>query len=160
MPAEVLVDALADMTGISDEYRSRVPEPFSIYPQGTRAVDLGDATVSSTALELFGRVSRDISLESQRSDALTSRQLLYLMNSSELEERIRKSPVLNDICKRERNIPGICREITLSTLSRFPTQEEIALYRKYAETNQLSLRNMASEILWTQINSIEFLYIH
>lgn len=160
MPAEVLVDALADMTGISDEYRSRVPEPFSIYPQGTRAVDLGDATVSSTALELFGRVSRDISLESQRSDALTSRQLLYLMNSSELEDRIRKSPVLNDICKRERNIPGICREITLSTLSRFPTQEEIALYRKYAETNQLSLRNLASEILWTQINSIEFLYIH
>jgi hypothetical protein len=160
MPAEVLVDALADMTGISDEYRSRVPEPFTIYPQGTRAVDLGDATVSSTALELFGRVSRDISLESQRSDALSSRQLLYLMNSTELEDRIRKSPVLNEICKQERNIPGICREITIRTLSRFPTPEEIALFRKYAETNQLSLRNLASEILWTQINSIEFLYIH
>ncbi|MEA4935577.1 MAG: DUF1553 domain-containing protein [Paludibacter sp.] len=160
MPAEVLVDALADMTGISDEYRSRVPEPFTIYPKGTRAVDLGDATVSSTVLELFGRVSRDISLESQRSDMLTSRQLLYLMNSSELEERIRKSPVLNDICKRERDIPAVCREITLRTFSRFPTPEEIEIYRKYAQTNRLSLRNLASEILWTQINSTEFLFIY
>ncbi|MCX6308219.1 MAG: DUF1553 domain-containing protein, partial [Bacteroidia bacterium] len=36
LPAEVIVDALADLTGISDPYRSRVPEPFTFYPDGTR----------------------------------------------------------------------------------------------------------------------------
>lgn len=160
LPAEVLVDALADVTGISDEYRSRVPEPFTYYPAGTRSVDLGDATVSSSALELFGRVSRDVSLESQRNSTLTARQLLYLMNSRELEERIRKSPVLNELSKQHPNIPALCRAITLMTLSRFPTQQEIDVYREYAKTNKLSLRNLATDILWTQLNSIEFLYNH
>ncbi len=160
LPAEVLVDALADVTGISDEYRSRVPEPFTYYPAGTRSVDLGDATVSSSALELFGRVSRDVSLESQRNSTLTARQLLYLMNARELEERIRKSPVLNELSKQHQNIPALCRAITLMTLSRFPTKQEIEIYREYAKTNKLSLRNLATEIVWTQINSIEFLYNH
>ena len=160
LPAEVLVDALADLTGISDEYRSRVPEPFTYYPQGTRSVDLGDATVSSSALELFGRVSRDISLESQRNSTITARQLLYLMNARELEDRIRKSNTLTELCKQQKNIPDLCRAITLMTLSRYPTNEEITLYRQYAQEHKLSLRNLASDIMWTQINSIEFLYNH
>jgi hypothetical protein len=160
LPAEVLVDALADLTGVSDEYRSRVPEPFTYYPKGTRSVDLGDATVSSSALELFGRVSRDVSLESQRNSNLTARQLLYLMNSRELEDRIRKSSILTELCKKEQNIQGLCRSITLMTLSRFPTDEEITLYRQYAQKHKLSLRNLASDILWMQVNCIEFLYNH
>ena len=143
LPAEVLVDALADLTGISDEYRSRVPEPFTYYPKGTRSVDLGDATVSSSALELFGRVSRDVSLESQRNSTLTARQLLYLMNARELEDRIRKSIILTELCKQQKNIPDLCRAITLMTLSRFPTNEEITLYRQYAQEHKLSLRNLA-----------------
>lgn len=160
LPAEVIVDALADLTGISDPYRSRVPEPFTFYPEGTRSVDLGDATVSSTALELFGRVSRDVSLESQRSNKLTSKQLLYLMNSSELEDRIRKSKKLNEICSQQKDVAGICREITLMTLSRYPTPEEIALFKTYFEKNNVPLRNLAFDILWTQINSTEFLFNH
>ncbi|HET9571218.1 MAG TPA: DUF1553 domain-containing protein [Bacteroidales bacterium] len=160
LPAEVLVDALAGLTGISDSYRSRVPEPFTFYPEGTRSVDLGDATVSSTALELFGRVSRDVSLESQRSNKLTSKQLLYLMNSSELEDRIRKSKMLNVICSQQKDVAGICREITLMTLSRYPTPEEITLFKTYASMNSLSLRNLAYDIMWTHINSTEFLFNH
>lgn len=160
LQAEVFVDALADLTGISDSYRSRVPEPFTFYPEGTRSVDLGDATVSSSALELFGRVSRDISLESQRSNNLTPKQLLYLMNSSELEERIRKSSILNTICMQQKEMEGICREITLRTLSRYPDPKEIALFKSYAEKNNVSLRDLASDILWTQINSTEFFYNH
>ncbi len=160
LPAEVLIDALADLTGIADEYRSRVPEPFTFYPKDTRAIDLGDATVSSSALELFGRVSRDVSLESQRNNTLSARQLLYLMNARELEERIRKSNALSELCKQEKDIPGVCRAITLMTLSRFPTDEEMLLYRQYAQKNKVSVRQLASDILWMQINSIEFLYNH
>jgi hypothetical protein len=160
LPAEVIVDALADVTGSSDVYRSRVPEPFTIYPEGTRSVNLGDATVSSPALELFGRASRDISLESQRINKIAPRQLLYLMNSSELEKRIQSSNKLNDICLKHRDIPGVCREITLMTLSRFPTPGEVSRFKTYARDNKLSPRKLASDILWTQINSSEFLFNH
>jgi len=160
LPAEVIVDALADLTGVSDAYQSRVPEPFTFYPEGTRSVDLGDATVSSSTLELFGRVSRDVSLESQRSNALTSKQLLYLMNSSELEDRIRNSKKLKDVVAQQKDVEGICREITLMTLSRYPTPPEIKLFHAFAQVNNLSLSNLAYTILWTQLNSAEFLYNH
>lgn len=160
LPAEVIVDALADLTGMSDVYRSRVPEPFTIYPEDTRAVDLGDATVSSPVLELFGKVSRDISLESQRNNKVTSRQLLYLMNSSEQEEKIRKSKKLTALCRQHKNIPQLCHAITLMTLARRATPKEIKLFTSYARKNQYSPRELATDIMWVQINSNEFLFNH
>ena len=158
--AEVLVDALADLTGISDEYRSRVPEPFTFYPVGTRAADLGDGTVSSSVLELFGRSTRDISLESQHATTLTDRQLLYLMNTSSLEQKIRKSPRINTIAQNAATIPALCDELSLLTFSRKATKEEIRIFTDYMQANKLNKRNLANEILWVFINSSEFLYQH
>lgn len=160
LQAEVMVDALSDITGNWDKYSSRVPEPFTNYPQGTRSINLGDATVSSSELELFGRISRDVSLESQRSNKITSKQLLFLCNSSELENSIRTSKNIDQICLKNADLDGICNYIALLSLSRFATQKEISLFKNYAQTNNLSLRNMATEITWSYINSTEFLYNH
>ena len=160
LPAEVIVDALASTTGIWATYSSRVPEPFTFYPPKTRSTHLGDATVSSSELELFGKVSRDVSLESQRNNTLTARQLLYLMNSSELEQRIRKSHVLQQIFIRSKSIPELANDITLLVLSRRATAKEIALYENHMKQNNLPLMELAVDIMWMQLNSHEFLYNH
>jgi hypothetical protein len=160
LPAEVIVDALASVTGVWNTYSSRVPEPFTFYPPKTRSTHLGDATVSSTELELFGKVSRDVSLESQRNNSITARQLLYLMNSSELEQRIRKSPSLKAILKKGPALEELADSITLMALSRNATKEEIRLYGSYREENSLSLEELAYDIMWMQLNSNEFLYNH
>ena len=160
LPAEVIVDAIASSTGRWNKYSSRVPEPFTFYPPQTRATHLGDATVSSTELELFGKVSRDVSLESQRSNALTSRQLLYLMNSSVLEQRIRKSPALKKICEQYTTVEQVADAITLRVLSRRATPQEVELYNKHKADNSLSMNELAYDIMWIQINSNEFLYNH
>ena len=160
LPAEVIVDALASVTGVWNTYSSRVPEPFTFYPPKTRSTHLGDATVSSTELELFGKVSRDVSLESQRNNSITARQLLYLMNSSELERRIRKSPSLKAILKKGPALEELADSITLMALSRNATKEEIRLYGSYMEENSLSLEELAYDIMWMQLNSNEFLYNH
>ena len=160
LPAEVIIDAMASVTGRWDTYTSRVPEPFTVYPPQTRATHLGDATVSSTELELFGKVSRDVSLESQRSNATTSRQLLYLMNSSVLEKKIRRSPVVKRICEQNTTVQQVANAITLRTLSRRVTPQEVELYTKYMTDNALSLNELAYDIMWMQINSNEFLYNH
>ena len=160
LPAEVIVDALASVTGVWNTYSSRVPEPFTFYPPKTRSTHLGDATVSSTELELFGKVSRDVSLESQRNNSITARQLLYLMNSSELERRIRKSPSLKAILKKGPALEELADSITLMALSRNATKEEIRLYGSYREENSLSLEELAYDIMWMQLNSNEFLYNH
>lgn len=158
--SELIVDGIADVTGIPDLYRSRVPEPFTIYPTGTHAIELGDATVSSSALELFGRASRDVSLENQHVNSLTSKQLLYLLNSSELEDKIRKSPILTRIYKNNTSRAEILKQITLLTLSRFPTENEKILFNDYAEKNNIPNSQLAYDIMWTAINSYEFLYNH
>ena len=160
LPAEVIVDALASVTGIWSTYSSRVPEPFTFYPPRTRSTHLGDATVSSSELELFGKVSRAVSLESQRNNAITSRQLLYLMNSSQLERRIRKSSALQKLYLNNTNIESIANAITLRVLSRRATPQEVALYKEYAEQSGLPLDEVAIDIVWAQINSNEFLYNH
>lgn len=160
LPAEVIVDAIASVTGIWSTYSSRVPEPFTFYPPRTRATHLGDATVSSSELELFGKVSRDVSLESQRNNAITSRQLLYLMNSSQLERRIRKSPALQKIYLNSTNIEQLATDITLRVLSRRVTEQEIAMYKEYAEQSNQPLMETAIDIMWMQMNSNEFLYNH
>ena len=158
LPAEVIIDAMASATGRWDTYTSRVPEPFTVYPPQTRATHLGDATVSSTELELFGKVSRDVSLESQRNNATTSRQLLYLMNSSVLEKKIRRSPVVKRICEQNTTVKDVANAITLRVLSRRVTPQEVEIYTKHMTENALSLNELAYDIMWMQINSNEFLY--
>ncbi len=160
LPAEVIVDAMASITGVWSTYSSRVPEPFTFYPEKTRATHLGDATVSSSELELFGKVSRDVSLESQRNNTITSRQLLYLMNSSVLEKRIRKSKILQNMYLNTGTLPSLADAITLRVLSRKATPQEIELYTKYMEETKLPLIEVAIDIMWMQINSNEFLYNH
>ncbi len=160
LPAEVIVDAMASVTGMWSTYSSRVPEPFTFYPQRTRSTHLGDATVSSTELELFGKVSRDVSLESQRNNSITSRQLLYLMNSSELEKRIRKSSILQQIYLESTNVKQLADAITLRVLSRRATPQEVELYKEYMEQSNLPMMELAIDIMWMQINSNEFLYNH
>lgn len=160
LSAEVLVDAIADITGISDSYSSRVPEPFSYFPAGIHSLELGDATVSSTTLELFGRASRDVSLERQHVRDLNARQLLFLMNSSELETKIRKSPVLDELIKAQSTPKDICTAVTIRVLSRYPTEPEMQLFTSFANQNKLSAKQLCYDLVWMELNSSEFLYNH
>jgi hypothetical protein len=50
--------------------------------------------------------------------------------------------------------------ITLRVLSRRATAREKSNYKEYMEKNGLSLRDLALDMVWMQINSNEFLYNH
>ncbi len=158
LPAEIIVDVIARQLGISDIYQSRVPEPFTFYPENTPSRDLGDATVSSPTLELFGKTSRDVSLESQRDNALSDRQLLYLMNSNDLEMKIRKSSIVKNIAKQSKSNGEILKEIFMRTLCRRPNENEKVLFLNYSKNNKLNKFNFAYDVYWTVINSNEFLF--
>ncbi len=158
LPAEVIVDEIARQLGISDVYQSRVPEPFTFYPENTPSRDLGDATVSSPTLELFGKTSRDVSLESQRDNSVSDRQLLYLMNSNDLEMKIRKSPIVKELARGGVPFEKVLNKAFLRLLCRRPTEKEKALFMKYSKKNELNKLGFAQDIYWTVINSNEFLF--
>ena len=82
------------------------------------------------------------------------------MNSSELEGKIRKSPVLNELIKNQQTVADVCKAVTLTILSRYPTAAEMQLYNSYATQNKLTTKQLCYDLAWLQLNSTEFLYNH
>jgi hypothetical protein len=159
LDAEVLADALSQVTGTSEQYFSAVPEPYTIMPDGERAIALPDGSISSSFLELFGRSPRDTGMESERNNRPTAAQRLHLLNSSQIERRIEQGPVLQEIFRKP-DPRAVLTGLYLTILSRYPTDEEIKIATDYAKSSGLDRRKAAIDVTWALINSTEFLYRH
>lgn len=84
LDAEVLIDAIDQVTGCKETYSSKAPEPYEWIPEDQRTVALADGGVSSPLLEMFGRPARDTGLESERGNRVTSSQRLHMLNSTHI----------------------------------------------------------------------------
>jgi len=94
LEAEVLIDALNQITGTTERYSSAIPEPFTYLPDDQRAVALPDGSITTPFLDMFGRSPRDTGLDSERSNELTAEQRLHMLNSSHVRRKIEDSPKL------------------------------------------------------------------
>jgi hypothetical protein len=130
--AETLLDAIGQVTGQWDTYRSIIPEPFVVMPTGFRATHLADGSVSLPFLELFGRPPRDTAYESDRDLQLYLRQTLHLLNSNDVQGKISISPWLVRLLKEQAGNPSkIIEEMYLTTLSRPPRDAEVTKITPY-----------------------------
>ncbi len=92
LEAEVLLDAICQVTGTTESYSSMIPEPFTFIPEKQRSIALPDGSITSSVLETFGRPPRDTGLESERNNRMTAAQALHLLNSSHVRGRSRTGP--------------------------------------------------------------------
>ena len=151
LEAEVLIDALNQITGTTEQYSSAIPEPFTFIPEGQRSIALPDGSITSPFLEQFGRPPRDTGLESERSNRPTADQRLHLLNSSHIQRKIEGSPLLQSLFASAATKPAgkfnksgksgkfrkpdassgakqpgeVVNGLYLTILSRFPTDEEL-----------------------------------
>ena len=149
MDAEVLEDALCDLTGAEHDFRSIAPEPFTFLPKRRRAVLIEDGSITSPFLLLFGRPSRDSGDLAERSNAITAKQRLQLFNSAKLWRdlgQFGQDPRFRGLNRREK-----IEDLYLRFLARPPTPAELRLLNG---KNELGPR----EIAWMLVNSREFLY--
>jgi len=160
LSAEQLMDAICDITGIPDNFSSRAPEPYTHYPEGTRAIEIGDGSVTTSQLQLFGRPSRDVSLESDRNNTLTFKQVIFLLNSSYVLDKLEQSPVIKALVEKNRERPTLINEIYLTTLCRYPDAGELSAIASYADQNKLAPPKLAKNLMWALINSDEFIFNH
>ncbi len=72
LDAEVLIDAICQITGTTETYMSIIPEPFTFLPEHQRAIALPDGSITSSFLEMFGRPARDTGMVSERNNRLDS----------------------------------------------------------------------------------------
>jgi len=159
LDAEVLIDALDQITGTNESYSSAIPEPYTFVPDNLRSIALPDGSISSPFLDLFGRPPCDTGLESERNDHITAAQKLYLLNSSQMQRKIEQCRMIGYQSSSNRPPADIAMGIYLGVLSRYPTAEEVAIVQDYFKSG-ISKRQGVVDITWALINSTEFLYRH
>lgn len=163
LEAEVLIDALCQITGTTEQYSSIIPEPFTFMPEEQRAVALADASITSPFLEKFGRSSRDTGLDSDRNNKPTAAQRLHQLNSSHIRRKFETSAKLQSLLQPQSRMDGgrreeIFKELYLTILSRFPTDEELTTLDEYAEKGGRG--TVFRDLAWVLINCPEFSYRH
>jgi len=112
LDAEVLIDAICQITGTHEEYISMVPEPFTFIPNTERSISLADGSISSRFLEMFGKPARDTGYESERSNKSTTAQRLHFLNSTHLQDKIKKSRKLRQIVNKGQRRKGNKNELS------------------------------------------------
>jgi hypothetical protein len=159
LDAEVLIDAINEITGTTDLYTSAIPEPFTYIPEDQTAISIADGSITSSFLALFGRSARATGMENERNNNPVPAQWLHLLNSSHIQQKLEQSPKLRSLFVSGRKPVEIAEELYLTILSRPPTKEELVTVADYVQANKY--KNIgAVDITWGLINSTEFLYRH
>jgi len=159
LEAEVIIDAVNQVTGASDLYTSAIPEPYTYIPHDMTAVSIADGSINSSFLTLFGRSARATGMASERINKPASSQCLHMLNSSHIRRKIEQGPKLKKLFQSGRKRGGIVNELYLTILSRRPTQEELRTVAEYVKSTE-SKYQAAIDVSWALINSTEFLYRH
>ena len=150
LPAEVLLDAISQVTG--------VPEEFNNYPAGTSPKQLIASIGATHFLTTFGHPRRDI-MEA-RSNAPSLGQALQMMNGDVLARRMKADGfVLDGLLEQGLADSEIVDELYGRALSRKPDASEREALDAYlrAETAAGRTRRQGlANVLWTLLNTKEF----
>lgn len=159
LDAEVLIDALNQITGTSEKYSSPIPEPFTYIPESQRSIALPDGSISSAFLELFGRPPRDTGTEGERNNRITAAQRLHLLNSSQIQQKLERSRFVQNLTLKSDG-RQVVTGLYLSILSRYPTEQELLAVASYSRSGVVKGREAIVDVAWALINSAEFMYRH
>jgi len=156
MPAEVALDAIAQVTGTK--------LAFSNYaaPPDTRAIGMAlsfRAGKPEYFLETFGRPPRREICACERSGDPALSQALYLINDDEIHTRIADPKGrLVQMLQTLTTDRSLIEELYLTALSRYPQSDELEKVIVYLQ--QAPLREAAAQdLLWTLLNVREFLFV-
>ena len=160
MPAEVLIDAIAHSTGVSNNL-GRLPEG-----RGQRAVGQASPPVRYSVrsggypMQVFGRPAREKTCDCERSNEPSVAQALYLVNDEEILTKLNDpNGRLPQLLNSTEDNGQVIKELYLAALSRFPTDEELRIQSEYVEQASSRAGGMR-DVLWSLLNVREFVFIH
>jgi len=149
--AEVLLDAISQVTG--------VPDTFAGYPVGVRAIQLPDPGVESHFLKLFGQSDRVTACACERNGDVTLPQLLHLQNGASVVEKIKSADgSLAKLMKQSTGDAALIETLFLSTMGRRPRAAETATVSKLLAGADRA--EVIRDLFWALLNSKEFVFNH
>lgn len=152
LPAEVLLDAICQSTGVNEKYNG--------WPDGYRAIQIWDNRMPSYFFRIFGRPVRASVCECERSHQPSISQAMHLLNSPEIAEKINHRHGIAQKLAETLSPNEIIDELYLRTLSRFPLKNEKELMRQAFTDLEEDHRAATQDVLWALLNSKEFVFNH
>lgn len=166
MAAEILYDGIGQVT--------RVPGSFAGLPQGTRAIGLPDNSfnASSYFLTVFGRPEASSACECERTQDASLAQALHLINAKDIQARLADDKgAAAQMAAHPKGDDAALEELYLSALGRRPAREELDLAMRHITKPRPSVdgqspsiptikRQAYEDLLWTLLNTKEFLFNH
>ena len=152
LQAEVLLDAI-DLVTLS-------PTRFAGMPAGVRAVALPDTGFDSYFLTVFGRPQSSTACECERSQEANLSQSLHLLNSEEIQSKLSgDNGRASQLAKDPRADSEKVDEIYIIALGRHPNEMEHQASISYVSGKE-NKREAYEDLIWSLINSKEFLFNH
>ncbi|MFN9462655.1 MAG: DUF1549 domain-containing protein [Planctomycetota bacterium] len=152
MIAEVFLDSVDQATGVKTK--------FNGVASSARAVDLPHENFGSHFLDTFDRPRRVTGCECERSSGATLAQVLTLANSDEIESKVADAQgVIARLVKDQKSHDEIVDELYLGSLSRFPNAEERTKTKYFVDAIE-NKSEAYQDLLWTLLNSREFMFNH
>ncbi len=165
--AEVLSDAIADVTGLHDRYAEIVradgsTEKVTVYDADTRALELHDSTVKNAFLDTFGRNAREITCECERSSQPSLVQVLHLSNGTTLNDKLAaKAGRITQLLATDPAPEQLVDDAWVRVLSRLPTDAERKPFEEMlASAAPEEKRAIVEDMYWSLLTSREFLFRH
>jgi hypothetical protein len=148
----ILLDAIDAATGHKTKFQQ--------FADVTRAIQLPNEFEPNDFLDIFGRSKRDTPCVCETRLEPNLSQILFLLFSPELQQAISNPEgIVGQMVKVNKPSPEIVDELYLRTVSRLPTDRdrEDAVTLIDGSTNRQAA---AEDLLWTLLNSKEFLLNH
>jgi hypothetical protein len=152
LPAEQLLDAICQVTGVS--------EPFKGVPPGTRAAQLPDGELFHPFLKAFGKPARAIECECERDSDATLEQALLFQAGRVIDGKVRSEKGLAArLAASKLGNDELAELLFLSTLSRYPSaaERQFVAGRLSAAPDR---RPALEDLLWMLLNHREFVFQH
>jgi hypothetical protein len=151
LPAEVLLDAICDATG--------VPERFDGYPVGVRAVQVPDPGSASYFLRAFGRSERVTACACERTGDVSLPNVLHLICGDTITGKLNSgSGWLAKRLKEEKDDAKVLDELFLRAYARKPSPEERAKVVELLKDKDTPRDELFRDLFWALLNSKEFLF--
>lgn len=150
LPAEILLDAIGDVT--------QVRRSFPKQPTVLRAVGFPGVQTMQPFLKTFGKPARLVACECERTDGTTLAQSLQTINGPVVQTKIGEpTNRIGTMLDHQLSGSAMIEELYLAAFSRLPTPPERDACLKHLNANDRDRRVALEDILWAILNSKEFL---
>lgn len=150
--AEVIADAIADVTGVTDRIDGMPPE--------SRTMQMWTFRARSETLDAFGRPDPNQDPPCERLPESTMGQALHLMNAPQLQSKLADSAGLAArLAVSESTARELIRAVYLTVYSRYPTNQEVAVLEPLFEDPERSRQLILEDLLWSLLNTPEFTHV-